>query len=322
MVEFADAPPPSRSGRLTDAVLARLGFSRRAAARYFQPQADALDDQEPALVLAHNAPALPALLRRSPHRVALYAHNDVLRTMSKSEAGRTLDGVAAIIGVSESLAEQLRDHLPRSLIDRVHVVGNGVDCVQFTPRSTRATDGPLRVIFVGRMIPQKGPDILLSAAAKLERDDVEIVLVGSRGFDRQAALSPYEKQLRDLARRCRVSVRFEPFVPREELPALLRGADIMVVPSRWREPSGLTVGEGLASGLPIIAHRVGGVPEVLGQAGILVENDDPSGLAAAISGLADDPALRNRMALDARRRAESHDWSWAWSHLRTVLSTI
>lgn len=322
IVDFTDVPPPSRRGRLADAALARLGLPRRATARYFQPQADALEDQEPAIVLAHNAPTLPALLKKSPHRMVLYAHNDILRTMTKSEAGRSLDGVAAIICVSESLAEQTRDHLPRSLVDRVHVVGNGVDCSQFTPRVTGAAHEPLRAIFVGRMIPQKGPDILLRAAAMLERDDIEIVLVGSRGFDRQAALSPYEQQLRDLAELCRVPVRFEPFVPREELPALLRGADIMVVPSRWREPSGLTVGEGLASGLPIIAHRVGGIPEVLGSAGMLVENDNPSGLASALSTLAEDPALRNRMALDARRHAEAHDWSWAWSRLRTVLSTI
>lgn len=322
VVDFADVAPPSRRERLVDAVLARLGLPRRAAARYFQPQADALEGQEPAIVLAHNAPALPRLLKMSPHRVVLYAHNDILRTMTRTEAGRSLDSVAAIVCVSESLAEQTRDHLPRSLANRVHVVGNGVDCSQFTPRVAEAADEPLRVIFVGRMIPEKGPDILLRAAALLERDNIEIVLVGSRGFDRQAALSPYEQQLRDLARLCRVPVRFEPFVSRKELPALLRGADMMVVPSRWREPSGLTVGEGLASGLPIIAHRVGGIPEVLGSAGILIDNDDPNGLASAISTLAENPALRNRMALDARHHAEAHDWSWAWSRLRTVLSTI
>ncbi|NTV39124.1 MAG: glycosyltransferase family 4 protein [Demequinaceae bacterium] len=254
--------------------------------------------------------------------MALYAHNDVLRTMTKGEAGRTLDGVAAIICVSDSLAEQTRDRLPRALLDRVHVVENGVDCSQFTPRVGGATDGPLRALFVGRMIPQKGPDILLKAAAMLERDDVEIVLVGSRGFDRHAPLSPYERRLRSLADLCRVPVRFEPFVPRDELPALLRAADIMVVPSRWREPSGLTVGEGLASGLPVIAHRVGGIPEVLGGAGVLVENDDPGGLASAMSTLLEDPALRKRMALDARRRAEARDWSWAWAGLRTVLKTM
>ncbi len=319
-LEFAEAPPPTIRERVTDAALARVGVPRRAASRYFRPQAAALSELEPSVVLAHNAPALPRLLAESQHRVVLYAHNDILRTMSLGEAERSLDGVAAIVCVSRFLAVQTRSRLPRTLAQRVHAVGNGVDCSQFTPRNEGTGNERLRVLFVGRMIPQKGPDILLSAAATLERDDIEFVLVGSRGFDRNAALSSYENRLRHLARRCRAPVSFEPFVPRDELPALLRRADIMVVPSRWHEPSGLTIGEGLASGLPIIAHRVGGIPEVVGSAGMLVTGNEPQALAKAITHLADDPDLRSRMALAARRHAEAHDWAWAWSQLRDVLN--
>ncbi len=93
---------------------------------------------------------------------------------------------------------------------------------------------------------------------------------------------------------------FQPFVDRDALPPLLRTADVLVVPSRWAEPSGLTVGEGLATGLPIIASRVGGIPEVLGSAGILVEPDDAAGLSAALRRLADDPGLRLRLGREGR----------------------
>jgi glycosyltransferase involved in cell wall biosynthesis len=320
-IEFADVPGPTRNERVADAALARVGIPRRAALRYFQPQADVLATEDPAIVLAHNAPVLPWLLRRSPHRVVLYAHNDILRSMSKGEAARTLDTVAGIVCVSESLADQTKKHLPKALADRVHVVRNGVDCSQFTPSAERDGDR-LRLIFVGRAIPEKGPDILLKAAALLHRDDLEIVLVGSRGFDPSAELSAYERSLRELAAKCRVPVEFRPFEPRSALPALLRNADIMVVPSRWQEPCPLTIGEGQASGLPVIAHRVGGIPEIIGSAGMLVANEDPHGLARAISELADDPALRRRMAREARSHAEEHDWSWAWSNLRDVLDGL
>jgi glycosyltransferase involved in cell wall biosynthesis len=318
-IEFTDVPAPTRNERIRDVGSGLVGRRRRNTARYWQPVADAVAGLDPAIVVAHNAPVLPSLLRHTGHRVILYAHNDVLRTMTKYEAARSLDSVASIVCVSASLAEQMARQLPPRIAERIAVVGNGVDCAQFAP-AAEPHAGPLRVIMVGRMIEQKGPDILLEAAALLDRSDVQIRLVGSHNFDPTAPLTRYERRLRELAARCPVPVEFDAFVPRAELAELLRNADIMVVPSRWQEPSGLTVGEALASGLPVIANRVGGIPEVLGSAGILIERDRPDRLARAIEELADDPARRTAMSIGARRRAETHDWAWAWENLKSVLS--
>ncbi len=301
-------------------------------ARYFEPVAQAIRTREPAFVLAHNAPLLPWLLRDSEHRVVLYAHNDLLRTYSRLEAGRVLDTAAAIVCVSDSLAERTRAALPGRLAERVRVVHNGMDCERFTPATNGGGtasitgDARLRVVFVGRMIAEKGPDVLIRAAEHLGRPDLEYVLVGSRGFARDAALSPYEHELRSLADAATAAsgarIRFEPFVDRSALPALLRSADLLVVPSRWAEPSGLTAAEGLATGLPVIASRVGGLPDVVGSAAVLVEPDDPSALASAIAVLADDPEARRLMSQRARAHAIAHDWSWAWSKLRRVLEDL
>ena len=118
------------------------------------------------------------------------------------------------------------------------------------------------------------------------------------------------------------NIRFEPFVDRSALPALLRSADLLVVPSRWAEPSGLAAAEGLATGLPVIVSRVGGLPDVVGSAGVLVEPDDPAALAEAIAMVADDAEVRKRMSQRARAHAIAHDWSWAWSNLRRVLEEL
>jgi glycosyltransferase involved in cell wall biosynthesis len=318
-IEYPDVAAPTRNERFRDVGAGLLGRSRSATERYWQPVANAMANLEPSIVVAHNAPILPSLLRGTDHRVILYAHNDVLRTMTKREAAHCLDSVASIVCVSASLATQIAAHLPPHLAERIAVVGNGVDCAQFVP-GRRPHAGPLRVIMVGRMIEQKGPDILLKAAAQLDRRNVEVLLVGSHGFDPKAPLTRYERRLRDLASRCPVPVEFDAFVPRAELAELLQSADIMVVPSRWQEPSGLTVGEALASGLPVIAHRVGGIPEVLGSAGILVDSERPDRLARAIEALVDDPDRRSAMAITARRHAETHDWAWAWENLKSVLA--
>ena len=324
-IEYAGVPGPTRAQRLTDVGLGRLGLPRRSAGRYFAPAAAAVADRPPAIVLAHNAPVLAWLLRDSPHHVVLYAHNDLLGTYTKAEADRMLGDVAGIVCVSESLATQLRRSLPDRLAERLHVVRNGVDCEVFTPAAdqpSRSAGKPLRVLFVGRMIHDKGADVLVRAAGLLGRGDIEFVLVGSEGFDRNADASPYELELRRLAGDGRARVSFEPFVDRASVPDLLRSADVFVVPSRWADPCPLTAGEGLASGLPVVASRIGGIPEVIGPAGLYVSPDDPEALAAALAELADDRGLRHRLGAAARTRALGHDWSWAWSNLRAVLDTL
>jgi glycosyltransferase involved in cell wall biosynthesis len=324
IIEYTGAPWPGRLDRYLDAASGRLGLPRRGAARWFAPLAEALRAQPPAVVLAHNAPVLPWLLRESDHDVVLYAHNDLLGTYSKAECARRLGGVAAVVCVSESLAGRFRARLPRGLADRVRVVGNGADIERFAPAPTPAgrSGDRLRVLFVGRVIPEKGVDVLLRAAGALDPDRVEVVVVGRPGFAADAPLSTYERELRELAAACRCPVRFESFVARPELPSLLRTADLFVVPSRWPDPAPLTVGEALASGLPTVASRIGGIPELLGDAGVLVAPDDPVALADALGALLADAACRRALAASARARAEAQDWGWSWRRLDDVLTTL
>ncbi len=320
-VTYPGAPAPGGRRRMVDAALGRLGIPRGGAAAYFRPVADALEGMPRGIVLAHNAPIVPWLLRAQPHRVVLYAHNDLLRSFSRRESGLMLADVAAVVCVSESLASQMREHMPAALHDRVRVVVNGVDTAQFTPASSRRP-GPLRVMFMGRAISEKGADTLLEAAARLGRTDLGFTVVGSHGFDAQATLSPYEQRLRELAGSVPGGVRFQPFVDREHLPRLLQEADILTVPSRWPDPCPLTVGEGMATGLPVVAARIGGIPELLGDAGMLFEPGDAAGLAAAIGRLADDAGLRAERGAAALTRARERDWRWAWGELADVLDSV
>ena len=321
VIEYTGARGPDRRARYADALRGRIGMPRSAIAAYYRPIADAVRAQPPSVVLAHNAPILVWLLRDSPHRVVLYAHNDLLRTYSRAEAGRMLRSAAGIVCVSESLAARTRDRLPVALRGRVHVVGNGVDAAQFTPGADRLP-GPLRVMFMGRVIPDKGADVLLRAVAQVDGNDLEVMIVGRPGFAADAPLSDHERQLRELAAGSGAAVRFQTFVPRAELPAILRTADVFVIPSRWPDPSPLTVGEALATGLPVVASRIGGIPEAVGDAGILVPPDDPAALADALRGLIDDPARRAALGQAARARATARDWSWSWRKLDEVLTAI
>ncbi len=320
VIEYPQPTVPTAAGRYLDGARGLLGLPRRGAQRYFQPAVDALRDREPGIVVAHNAPAVGSLLERTAHRGVLHAHNNILRSYSPYEASRALEGFERIVAVSESLAGQLVPHLPPSLRERVRVVGNGVDTGMFVPGPN--AEGPLRVMFLGRAIPEKGADVLLQAARLIPRDDVEFVVVGSHEFNSKTALSPFEQRLRTLADDVPGIVRFEPFVERTALPALLQTAHILVIPSRWPDPCPLTIGEGMATGLVIVAADRGGIPEALGDAGILFDPDRPDHLAAVLTELIADPARRAALARRARERALARDWAWSWTRFERVLDEI
>jgi len=323
-IEYTGAPYPRRWERIADALAARAGLPRRSTIAAYQPLARAIKESDnEAIVVAHNAPVLAGLLRERPGPAILYAHNDILRTVSRREAAHQLGGVASVVCVSEYLAEQIAARLPAHLAARVRVVENGVDTDQFSPAQAPTTSSArLRVLFLGRTIAEKGPDLLLAAARRLARDDIEFVIVGSYGFDRNAPLSTFESDLRKEAESSGAHVRFEPFVDRFALPALLRTADIFVAPSRWPEPSGLTLGEAMATGLPVITSRAGGIPEVVGNVGILIAPGDSAALASAIALLADSPSHRTALGQEARKRAIANNWSRSWRQFEAVLNEI
>ena len=321
ITEFDSTNPPGRYQRAIDVGTGKLGLPRIFSRRYLGRALSGQDQWPAALVLLHNAPQLVPLVHPT-HRAVLYAHNMLFRTYPKREAAIVLRRASLIVCVSEALAADTRAALPSHIADRVVVVRNGVDTNAFRPAKHRDPRAHIHVIVVGRVTPEKGQDVVIDAMRSLNRDDISLTIVGSSGFDAAAPLTDFERKLRTASQALRIPVRFRPFVPRHDLPRLMQQADIVVVPSRWSEPWGLTVAEGLATGIPVIATRVGGIPETIGPAGILVDPDDAEELAAAIERLGDDNELRERLGEEGRAYAEAHDWRWARTQLDITLATL
>ena len=150
-----------------------------------------------------------------------------------------------------------------------------------------------RVLFVGRLAEQKGVRTLLAAAPSVNAD---VVLVGD-GPERKA-----------LEERAPDRTHFVGFVPHERIPAVLAHGDVLVLPSRYEELGSVLI-EALWSGLPVVASRVGGIPEVVrdGETGILVPPGEPHALAAALNRVLDDPELARHLHASALRERER--WS-------------
>jgi glycosyltransferase involved in cell wall biosynthesis len=187
--------------------------------------------------------------------------------------------------------------------ERTRVIYGGADPVRFAPDPEVRRDG---VLFVGRLTPHKGVDRLLQALP----DGARLTVAGTGGHDPHPPASGYPDLLRQLARDR--DVRFAGPVPEAELPALHRGAAVFVLPTvktdcygrtfPIAELLGLSVLEAMASGTPVLASRLDGLPEVVqdGETGFLVTPGDVGELRDRLAQLLGDPALAARMGRRAR----------------------
>jgi glycosyltransferase involved in cell wall biosynthesis len=196
-------------------------------------------------------------------------------------------------------------------------LGLGVDLERFTapptasiPDSRDGTDdppapgtGPVRVGYVGRLEAHKGVSVLIEAVAATPGVTLEIV---GDGPERDALVRLVDRL--GLAERVHVTGP----VDHDDLPARYRRFDVVVVPSlttpSWIEQFGRVAVEAMASGVAVVASDSGSLPEVLGDAGVLVPPADVPALAAALARLRDQPDERARLGRAGRERAHRYSW--------------
>jgi colanic acid/amylovoran biosynthesis glycosyltransferase len=208
---------------------------------------------------------------------------------------------------------------------RVDVVPSGIRLADFPFRGPRADRAEIRLLFVGRQVAYKGLDVLLRALAALESEHpgMRLDVIGD---------GPTRRKSRRLARRLGLGRRvlFHGERSRPEVVTALHAADILVVPSRTM-PSGQAEGlsnvvkEGLAVGLPVVATRNGGIPEVVPPqyVGELVPDTDAAALADRIAALVDERDQWEERARAGRRWVEeAFDWRLLAGRIATVYDEL
>ncbi|MDP9428451.1 MAG: glycosyltransferase, partial [Actinomycetota bacterium] len=197
---------------------------------------------------------------------------------------------------------------------RVSTIPSGFDPDLFAGRSPDVFPeaGRPRIGYVGRLAPQKRADRLVQAFARM-REPASLVVVGD-GPDRERV----HALAAGLPR-----VHLTGFVEHTAVPAVLASLDVLVLPSAYEE-MGSVLTEAMASGLPVVASDVGGIPEVVqhGVTGLLVPPGDVDALAAALDRLAADPGLRARLSAGARARAAEYAWPLLAARVAAVYARV
>lgn len=193
--------------------------------------------------------------------------------------------------------------------DRITVLPNGIDTTRFCPDEARRAAARARfgldeehpcLLVVGRLEQEKGVHKAISAVKQLlpRFPHLKLVIAGE---------GAYRQTLEHLAADVRHTVVFLGHVPNQELPDILAMGDLFLMPTLCNEAFPMTIIEAFASGVPVVASRIGGIPSAVeeGKTGLMVGVGDVGALARAIEQLLGDHALRTAMSTAAREAAIS-----------------
>lgn len=215
----------------------------------------------------------------------------------------------AVIAISESTKRDLISIL-RIPEEKVFVVHHGVPSSYRHVTDQNRLDMVRRrfrlqrpfILHVGVLEPRKNLKTLVEAyrLSPAINTDYDLVLAGGYGW----GYHPLLAQIKDSGLK---SIHLTGYIPHEDLPALFSQASLFVYPSVY-EGFGLPVLEAMACGVPVITSNVSSMPEVAGDAGVLVEPEDVGALAAAMTKVLGSEELRGRMAAAGRARADHFTW--------------
>jgi glycosyltransferase involved in cell wall biosynthesis len=248
--------------------------------------------------------------------VVLTIHSSFTHTLSRAgertppvvRAGRLIETAAArranaVVAITPALAA----HLARAGLDpsRIHVAPPAVDASLFTaPHPDPFPDIPRpRLLFVGRLAPEKGVSTLVDAAALAGSADLNLVLIGD------GPLRPrIERAIRDAGLGARVHLAG--FATQRVVAGAMAHSDALVLPS-IAEELGMAALEALQAGLPVIASRTGGIPDVVRdlENGMLVAPGDSAALAAAVERFLGEPELARKLSDGAAGSRNDSRWS-------------
>jgi spore coat protein SA len=316
--------------------LGRLAIYRKLKGRQYYPQivsapllraiySPLLSTLHPSdIVWCHNQPRVCASLQDAIHARGaklIYHSHDGWAPRRVPHLIRSLRPDAWIF-VSAALRKEWLALLSNP--ENTHVVHNGADETLFfaSPQSRPQERDAPTILYAGRLHPEKGAHILMDALKVLNARGVRFKcrFVGS-SFASGSASTTY---VRSLIRNCPENVELIGHVSAKQIAAEFRSSDIFCCPSLWQEPFGKVNIEAMACGLPVVASRVGGIPEIASQGGvILVEPGSVAKLASALERLLVNPDLRQQLAKQGVKSFRNRfRWISILDQYRCVLNTL
>lgn len=285
------------------ALRARVGLDRPGVLLNTLPEG-VLRCRVPQVTVVHDL--IPLAFPRDYPRQQLYFRRLVLAVLRESRA---------VIAVSEATRREVIAAYGLSP-ERVRAIPNGYDLTKFGPIGP-ATDagGVPYILYVGNLLPHKNLPRLLEAVARVARQSPARLVIAGGGTSGRIG------ELRRLADRVGARLELMPYVAQQALPALYRGARLVAMPS-LAEGFGLPALEAMACGTPVVVGNTSAMPEVVGDAGLLVDPEDTGAIADAILRLLTQDPLRKELIARGLARATEFSWERTARQVLAVLDEV
>lgn len=268
-----------------------------------------INNEKPDLVEVHNRPNLAHYIREHwTGKLALHIHNDPLTIRgagSVKEREKLIQKCDAIYCVSGFIKDQFCKGL-RVNSDNVHVAYNGFSIPNEQPK-----DKEKHLLFIGRLQPEKGSLEFAQALQKVlpHHPEWKAIFIGAsrHQHEPEAKMSAYEQQLNNTVKPLGNQVELRGYCPHKQTLAALAEAAILVVPSQCNEAFGCAALEGMAHGCAILSTIRGGLKEVIGNAGHLMENATVEAIAEGLNRLINDEEYREHLQKLSFIQAQNFD---------------
>jgi glycosyltransferase involved in cell wall biosynthesis len=280
--------------------------------------------RQPDVLIVHNdLVASPFLKRMFPGaKVLVWLHNEQ-RTNQRSLAG-TIKETDAFVAVSRcTLDWTVHEHsIPPEKAFAIH---NAANMNTFTPRAD-LKPGPdgIRVLFLGRIDRNKGPDLVTDAVAILQKKGVAVRLSVAGALwwynNENQMADPYMRQLKD--KMDSVGATYHGLVARPDVPELIRAHDVVCVLSRTRDPCPMVGLEAMASGCALLSTDRGGLPEVCGDAALIVNPDDFRQVVDGLTRLTTNPQTLMDYKHRGLQQARTNTWTCRAAEFDDLLARL
>tara|TARA_B100000963_G_scaffold181977_1_gene158332 strand:+ start:1117 stop:2229 length:1113 start_codon:yes stop_codon:yes gene_type:complete len=250
------------------------------------------NNNEKKLIEIHNRPyLLKYLLQKTNHNpIILYFHNDPLKmkgSISIKEREGILKNTSGLVFVSEFLKEKFLKGI-NTQSSKLFVIPNSLDINKNASLDKKRK----QILFVGRLVSEKGVQIYVNAIKKIAKkfSDWEFLLIGNSGkrkkfFQKNNFETKIIRQFKDIG----PNTKHLGFISNEKVLSIMEDSQILVVPSIWEEPFGLTAIEGLSNRMLVIANNVGGLKDIISNRGVLLDDINEEILSKKLAELLNNP---------------------------------
>ena len=267
------------------------------------------------LIILENSPGLAYKLSLRGHKnLILHLNNDLLNSKSRFH-DVIFNGLTKILTCSDYIKSRVATIQPDS--KKIQTLYNAIDVKSFLPKENTnvsrkdlgLAEDDFVIVYSGRVNKDKGVSELIDALLSLKDvPNIKLMIIGGTFYGNTGNENHFVRSLKDKAKKIEDKIVFTGFVPYSQIPNYLHLADIAALPSMWDEPFGLTIVEAMATGLPLITTRSGGIPEICeGVACIVNRKNVVNDLTSAIRDLYEHPEKREQMSKASIERAKLFD---------------